>query len=131
SSIGQVRRLPSIINYRIDGRTKKWPGRIMKQKTDVFGYKNVCLCKKGKKESLRIHTLVIKTFKGPRTKGMEASHLDGNKANNESKNLEWMTHKDNEALKIKHGTVATGDRNGNSRKNRLLRAKNKKQHAIK
>lgn len=49
----------------------------------------------GKPKSVRIHTLVMEAFVGPRPEGMEVAHLDGCRDNNRIDNLRWCTHKEN------------------------------------
>lgn len=42
-----------------------------------------------------IHTLVMKTFVGPRPEGKEINHKDNDKTNNNLDNLEYVTHSEN------------------------------------
>lgn len=60
-----------------------------------------------------VHRLVCEAFHGPQpTKYHEVAHWDGDRLNNAPSNVRWATHKENEADKIRHGKVASGDRNG-------------------
>lgn len=43
----------------------------------------------------RVHVLVAGAFIGPRPPGLEVNHKDGDKTNNSSSNLEYVTHGDN------------------------------------
>lgn len=52
--------------------------------------------------------MVLETFVGPCSKGMEGCHNDGNPGNNFIGNLRWDTHKNNENDKIEHGTILSG-----------------------
>lgn len=82
-------------------------------KTGVLknGYHCVFLRKKGR----TIHTLVLLAFVGPRPKGMESRHLDGNKTNNNLSNLKYGTKKENMDDIISHGTRPIGEKNKSSK----------------
>ncbi len=49
--------------------------------------------------------LVALAFIGVRPKGKEVAHFDGNRFNNRPSNLVYVTHKENMAQAIEHGTV--------------------------
>ena len=54
--------------------------------------------------------LVLLTFVGaPPDPSFEASHKDGNSANDFVENLLWESHADNERRKVRHGTVIRGE----------------------
>ncbi len=67
----------------------------------------------GKK--ILIHRAVAEAFMGPCPAGKEVSHIDGNSHNNCLTNLEYVSHKDNESMKILHGTSAAGEKNGSAK----------------
>ncbi len=125
SYAGEIRSLDRFVNYRISGVKRNLRGRKMKLKLDRYGYLNVCLCNKNKKEHLRVHILVLENFTCVRPRGLEAAHIDGNKTNNSVENLRWVTHKENESHKIIHGTLMIGNKN-----HRHRNYKNKK-HVLK
>lgn len=50
-----------------------------------------------------IHRLVLEAFVGPCPDGMKALHADGNKTNNNVKNLRWGTSAENNLDIVKHG----------------------------
>lgn len=54
----------------------------------------------GKNKTLKMHQLVMDTFIGPRPKGYEVNHIDGNKLNNRLNNLEYITKRQN----LEHAT---------------------------
>lgn len=62
-----------------------------------------------KTKSKRVHHLVLEAFKGPRPEGMQACHNNGKKWDNSVWNVRWDTHQNNEADKIKHGTLIKGE----------------------
>lgn len=76
--------------------------KIKMSKPDGGGYLRVTLSKKGKKNRISIHTLVLNTFVGEKP-GYECRHLDGNKNNNKLDNLCWGTPKESAADRLKHG----------------------------
>lgn len=59
--------------------------------------------------------LVLLAFAGKPAPGLEASHVDGNAANNHVENLAWETHVQNMARKIDHGTILRGEAHQNSK----------------
>lgn len=65
--------------------------------------------------SSAVHLLIAMAFHGPCPEGMECRHKDGNSQNNQSSNLAWATHIENENDKLLHGTRVIGSRHGRSR----------------
>lgn len=64
--------------------------------SDRRGYPSVYLRKpKEKGKYFTVHALVAKAFIGPRPNGFAINHIDGNKRNNVSSNLEYCTHSEN------------------------------------
>lgn len=90
------------------------PEKILKQ-TRWGKYLSVKLCRFGKIEKRKIHELILTTFVGPRPKGKQCCHDDGNHDNNVKSNLYWGTKLENEADKQRHGTTARGETNGNAK----------------
>lgn len=81
SNWGRVKSL----NYRNTG--KEW---LMKPSPDKWGYLRVGLCKNGKKETLRVHQLVMEAFVGKCPAGHEVDHYDWNPSNNKLENLSYQ-----------------------------------------
>lgn len=75
----------------------------------VGGYRQIKL---GRARQIKVHTLVLETFVGPRPEGMLCRHLDGNPQNNALTNLRWGTPEENYADRHHHGTDNTGSRHG-------------------
>lgn len=78
-------------------------GKILKQSiSQPCGYIRHNLTDCGRRLSFRLHSLVAQYFIGPRPKGMQVNHIDGNKTNNHVSNLEYVTPKQNNihALKL-------------------------------
>jgi hypothetical protein len=86
SSNGRIRSMVSL---------KVKPYLIRSPRTRRDGYLDICLKVKGKTKCFLIHVLVARAFVDGRSDGLEVNHLDGNKANNDSENLEWCSHQEN------------------------------------
>jgi hypothetical protein len=86
--------------------------RVLKPRF-VCGYAYVILSNGPNRYSLRVHRIVARVFHGPPpSKSHEVNHIDGNKANNHSNNLEWVTPSQN----VRHsfdelGRIATRGEN--------------------
>ena len=81
SNTGQVLSLKRPHCYRSE--------HLMSPCNDGRGYRMVCLCKNGKNKTVSVHRLVAIAFV-PNPKGYkEVNHIDENKTNNNSSNLEW------------------------------------------
>lgn len=100
-----------INNYNISNLGSiysKHSNRLLKWDTST-GYARVVLSNKGKTKKFSVHRLVAyKYLKNPLNKPC-VNHIDGNKLNNSSDNLQWCTHSENErhsfdvlGKKIKH-----------------------------
>ena len=92
-------------------------------------YKRVLLRNPDKQRP--VHHLVLEAFVGPRPEDCEARHLDGNPGNNRLDNLAWGTKAENQADKIRHGTILRGTANPASKLTEAdviaIRASNKRQ----
>lgn len=64
---------------------------ILKCGLDTYGYKQVVLCKDGKRFSKKIHRLVALCFIPNPHQYNCINHIDENKLNNNANNLEWCT----------------------------------------
>ena len=84
-------------------KRKTTPGKILKQSLDGKGYPSVTLSKNNNQKRFRVPWIIAMTFIGPRPKGLDVCHNDGNKLNNTSKNLRYDTRKSNAHDTIKHG----------------------------
>jgi len=80
-------------------------GRILKQNTKRNGYKTVDLCKEGKVKTALVHRIVAKAF-CPNPNGYRfVNHIDSNRANNDSCNLEWVSSSENRMHGMAYGNV--------------------------
>ena len=84
------------------GRVKshKWKKiKILSPIKNNNGYLWQNLCSSGKQSNRQIHRLVLDAFVGKRQESMDASHLDGNRENNNLDNLVWESRTDNNRRK--------------------------------
>ncbi len=94
SDRGRVMAMDRFIMHR--GIKSFRAGRLLKPSRPKTGYYGIRLCKCGLVSSFLIHRLVGRAFiLNPNNKKC-INHLDGNKINNNVKNLEWATYSENE-----------------------------------
>lgn len=75
------------------------------------GYRNVMLYKDGQAKRVYVHRLVAKAFL-PGGQAKHVNHIDGNKANNKSDNLEWVTMSENMQHAYANGLAKQYERSG-------------------
>jgi hypothetical protein len=80
---------------------------IMKQQTDRYGYKYICLTKNNIQKKFKVHRLVLETFIGDGS-GLVCNHKDKNKTNNNLENLEWVTIRENNIHKFMENNKNVG-----------------------
>ena len=113
--IAQYETLYDISNF---GRVRSWISKNGKQipnirtlSLDKDGYLFVTLYGREKPKGMRVARLVLSAFTGIKQQDLEASHIDGNKFNNNLDNLVWETRLQNEQRKTEHGTRPLGASN--------------------
>jgi hypothetical protein len=67
----------------------------LKPSIDGGGYFQLGISKNKQRYCFKVHTLVALTFIGPRPDGLIIDHIDGNKKNNKSDNLQYITSRQN------------------------------------
>jgi hypothetical protein len=71
-------------------------GKRLKPQLTWSGYQYVDLTRDGEKRQRRpVHRIVIESFVSVRLPGQQINHKDGNKANNQLSNLEYVTASEN------------------------------------
>jgi len=81
---------------RFDRLGRKCKGQVLKQALFKNGYLYVCLYKDGSpKRSFQVHRLVAKSFIANPENKPQVNHIDGDKTNNSTDNLEWSTRSEN------------------------------------
>ena len=99
SNHGRVKSLP-----KSGGNGYK--SKILKQEVRANGatdYNRVSLCSGGKVKRFFVHRLVATHFIENTKNKRCVNHIDNNGLNNNVKNLEWCTHKENSAHSVKQG----------------------------
>ena len=96
STLGQIKSIE-----RIDCRGQKRKSMILKQRTDKDGYKVLSLSKKGKNRLYLVHRLIAITFIDNPNNKPQINHINEDKTDNRTENLEWCTPKEN----TNHGTA--------------------------
>ena len=90
SSMGRVK---SLERKNCLGRTVK--ERILKSRTNRYGYMEVNLCADGKRKMLKVHRLVCQAFHDNPDNKPEVNHVNEDKTDNRACNLEWSTRREN------------------------------------
>ena len=93
SSLGRVKSLPKFHKTGFGGYTEK--EKILKCRTDSYGYQMVILCKNKEQKNYLIHRLVANTFLENPHNYDSINHKDENKLNNCVNNLEFCDRKYN------------------------------------
>lgn len=121
SDQGRVKSLyRSFINAR--GHHRIYPSRLIKiagQSSKRGGYGVISLCHKGRQQTAHLHQLVASVFLGPKPKGMEVCHNDGDPTNNCAANLRYDTRASNQADRKRHGTDSIGVNHGRAKLNEM------------
>lgn len=94
SNLGRVRSL----NYKQTKQLKELSYRV-----NYKGYVDVHLSKNGKSKRVVVHRLVAQTFIPNPNALPQINHIDGNKQNNNTTNLEWCNNSENQKHAYKKG----------------------------
>lgn len=110
STLGRIR---SVAKFDAQGRYVH--GKILKSGIVGRGsnrYRRVAVRRHHVKIFITVHRAVLEAFVGPAPARQWACHNDGDSYNNILENLRWDTASANNRDKIRHGTIARGERNG-------------------
>jgi flavin-dependent thymidylate synthase len=96
------RQIPGWPSYEAssEGRVRRLGCEPKRVTVGANGYNTVSLRDDGVSAACTVHTLVLRAFVGPRPGGMEARHLNSNRADARLCNLEWASPKVNSADRI-------------------------------
>lgn len=100
-------QISNLGNVRTNDFNHSGKMRLMRIATGTRGYKQICLTKNNKRSTKRIHRLVAEAFIPNPHNYPTVNHIDENKSNNRSDNLEWCSFEYN----TKYGTRT--ERTGN------------------
>lgn len=113
SSGGRVRscarRLP-FLSKRGQWCVRVTAPRLLAVQRINSGYAVVHLHHENIRRARTVHSLVAAAFIGPRPKGYDVAHRDGDRQHNAVSNLRYATRSENHADKRAHGTLAAGSR---------------------
>ncbi len=98
------------------GQIRSYRQRILSPAIDPMGRCQINLKNGAVLRKVRIHTLVLEAFVGPRPEGMEACHFDDDATNNKLENLRWDT-----SLANKQDMARNGGGNQNKEKTHCVR----------
>lgn len=118
SNHGRVKSIPRKVKVITPGKKswhRKFPGVIIKGRANHCGHVGVILFKNGHGRYRFIHSLVLIAFVGPKPKGTQCCHWDGNPSNNTISNLRWGTPKDNSLDKQRHNTMIKGEKHSQAK----------------
>lgn len=120
------RPIPGWNGYRVDPRGNVYSCRTNNGREghswrrraaplNLDGYPQVHLTTPKLSRLVRVHTLVLLAFVGPRPEGMECCHRNGVRTDNRLENLYWGTSRENKRDRDRHGRTARGSHNGNAK----------------
>lgn len=95
-----IKQIEGYAGYRVSDKGQVYGKRGFPLKPYIHkktGYSIVVLYKEGKARGFSVHKLVASAFILNPKKLPEVNHKDGNKRNNQAKNLEWCTRSQNVA----------------------------------
>lgn len=98
SNLGNVRSLDRIVDQKNKfGKHQKhlYKGKQLKKQTQRNGYEVVNLYKEKQMSKKLVHRLVAKEFLRNKSDMEYVNHIDNDRKNNNVKNLEWCTQKEN------------------------------------
>lgn len=107
SNYGNIRSVDKL-GVRGRGTEKLRKGKVLKQRRSATGYLRVNIMVDGVHKTVSSHRTVCSAFHGlPPHEKAQVNHKDGNKANNNSDNLEWCTGFENQRHAVDTGLRIT------------------------
>lgn len=103
SDQGNIRSVDRVV--KCGKGTRLWKGILRKLAYDKDGYFITALCKKSKREMVKVHRLVAQAFIPNIDKKPVVNHINGIKNDNRVENLEWCTSSENTNHAMRIGTL--------------------------
>ena len=100
SNTGKIKSVPHYTRNNINGGMRLTEGRILTPYKMPNGYLQVQLSKNEVREKHYVHRLVASVFIDNTNNMSDVNHIDGDKENNCTDNLEWCSYQDNQIHKI-------------------------------
>ena len=91
------------------GNVKNKHNKLLVQQINTAGYMSVVLFVNKLPVYCRVHRLVAEAFLEPTTIKLSVNHIDNDKLNNVSSNLEWMTLEENYKAAVRDGLMQHGE----------------------
>ena len=91
SNLGMVRSIDRVVVDTVRNCERLLKGKVLIQKDNGNGYKNVSFCKEHKIYNKYVHRLVAEAFIPNKDDLPQVNHKDEDKSNNRVDNLEWCT----------------------------------------
>ena len=114
SNWGRIKSLARLVMMK-NGQPKTLRERILKPAFDAYGYAIVSLSRSNVAKTVTIHSLVARTFLGPRPEGLLVLHGPSGYLDNSIGNLSYGTPKQNKADELRDGTRLFGVKHGRSK----------------
>lgn len=102
SDRGRVKTLDKVVNSCYESKQFRRE-QILKNQKQKTGYLTVTLSKNKKAKTALVHRLVANAFINNSENKMFVNHINGNKADNRTENLEWATRSENQKHAYKFG----------------------------
>lgn len=104
SDLGRIRSVDRYVKHSRGEFKKPKKGKVLKQcDTSKSNYTTINLSKNGKTKTYYVHRLVALAFCVKEEGKNYVNHIDGNTRNNNYRNLEWCTAKENSRHMVKNG----------------------------
>lgn len=105
--VSDMGRIRSKTRCLFNGKTRR--GHPHKPQIDVDGYAHVVFHVGGKRSSHLVHRLVLAAFVRPPVDGEQANHINFDRSDNRSENLEWCSPSQNLLHSTRAGRMARGE----------------------
>lgn len=99
--------VPGYENYEVSDQGQVRNRRTSRLLTPTGAYAGLAL---GRARKVRVHTLVLEAFIGPRPEGQQCRHMNGDKRDNRLSNLRWGTSQENHDDALRLGERPFGSR---------------------
>jgi len=110
----QWRTLPDWPRYQVSERgdvRRVTDGAWRKPYLSSHGYLYIVVRREGARRATAVHRLVAMAFLGPApSPAHQVAHADGDRTNNDHRNLRWCSRSENERDKVAHGRSNRGER---------------------